>query len=121
MILSIVKSYIPDLFFWIICTIYRNIIKKDIKWLSRNYFKNINGWKIGHFLSYLYKGVYFKIENFLNFITIGFIFEIVEYLIETKTNIEYVDSSIINDTIINSCGYITGSLLFILLKNNSKK
>lgn len=73
------------------------------------------------FLSYLYKGVYFKIENFLNFITIGFIFEIVEYLIETKTNIEYVDSSIINDTIINSCGYITGSLLFILLKNNSKK
>lgn len=49
MILSILKSYIPDLFFWIICTIYRNIIKKDIKWLSRNYFKNINGWKIGHF------------------------------------------------------------------------
>ena len=105
-------SYLPDLVFWIICTLWRNKQKRDIIWLKKKYIKNYTGWNIGHFLSYFIKGVYFKTKYILEFFFIGFIFEIIEYFIQHKTSIKFVDSSIIRDPIINMSGYISG-IIFV--------
>lgn len=97
-------SYLPDIIFGIITLIYRKHTNSDIHWLRKNYFLNINGWKIGHFLSYMIKGLLFNKKYILFFVLIGFLFEIFEYY----TTIENIDSDIIGDTITNTLGYIFG-------------
>jgi len=109
-------SYLPDLVFWIICTIWRNKQKTDIIWLKKKYIKNYTGWNIAHFLSYFIKGAYFKTKYILEFFFIGFIFEIIEYFIQHKTSIKFVHSSIIIDPIINMSGYISGIIIFYVVQ-----
>ena len=113
----IIISYIPDLVFWTICTIWRNKQKRDIEWLKKKYIKNYNGWNIGHFISYFIKGAYFKTKYILEFFLIGFIFELIEYLIQHKTSINFVRSSIIRDTIINMSGYISGIIFIVIVRS----
>lgn len=110
-------SYIPDLVFWITCTIWRNKNKRDIKWLQKKYIKNYNGWNIGHFVSYFIKGAYFNTKYILEFFLIGFIFEFIEHFIQYKTGINFVRSSIIRDTIINMTGYICGIILVYVVRS----
>jgi len=112
----ILISYLPDFLFWIMCNLYRNNKKRDILFLRKDIIGYCNGWAIGHFISYFIKGMIFQEKYFFIFFLIGFSFEILEYLIEKKTNIPYVDSSIINDPIINSMGYICGIITTIVIK-----
>ena len=117
----ILLSYIPDFIFWILLTIYRNIKKKDIKFLKRNYIRNLNGWNIGHFLSYFAKGFFFKLNYIFHFFLFGFLFEIFEYYIQYKSNIKFVDSSIVIDPFINIFGYIFGTITIYIFRKFIKK
>ena len=101
----ILISYIPDFLFWFFITTLRNKTNKDIIFLRQNYILHCNGWQLGHFLSYFIKGLYFQENYFLQFFFIGLFFEFFEYFIQEKTNIKFVDSSIIKDPIINTLGY----------------
>ena len=114
----IIFSYIPDFLFWSLCTVIRNKQKKDIDFLRKKYICNLNGWAFGHFISYYTKGLYFQERYCLDFFFIGFFFEIVEYFIEHHTNVEFVDSSIIIDPIINSLGYMSGVITIYIIKTN---
>jgi len=109
-------SYLPDLVFWITCTIWRYKQKKDIIWLKKKHIKNYTGWNIGHFLSYFIKGAIFKTKYILEFFIIGFIFELIEYFIQHKTSIKYVSSSISIDPIINMSGYISGVIFIFVVQ-----
>ena len=55
MVLDRLKSFLPDLIFWITTVIYRNYKNQDINFLRKTYFFGMNGWMIGHLISYFLK------------------------------------------------------------------
>ena len=114
-------SYLPDFLFWSSINYYRNIKNRDVKILRNNYFLNVSGWEILHFISYLLKGIFFGKKYFIHFISIGLIFEFFELFVQENSeylNIKFVDSQVITDTIVNSLGYIVGCIIIYFLFKN---
>ena len=116
---QILNIYLHDLIFWGVITLYRNYKKKDIYFLRNNYFKlrkiNINGWTIFHLMSYSIKGYKYRKNKIIILFLSGLLFEIIEYIIENKTNIKYVDSKILTDPFINLFGYLTGMFFYFFI------
>lgn len=116
---QILNIYIHDLIFWGVITLYRNYKKKDIYFSRNNYFKlgkiNINGWGIFHLISYSIKGYKYRKNKIIILFLSGLLFEIIEYIIEHKTNIKYVDSKILTDPFINLFGYLMGMFFYFFI------
>ena len=106
------------LIYWITLVLYREITQQDIHVLRKNMItinkSTCNGWCVSHFIHYLLLG-YFAPKYWLYFILIGLLFEIMEIPLNHVS--KYIDSKIIEDTVTNSMGVITGLCLHKLYPN----
>ena len=66
-------------------------------------------------MSYIIKGYKYRINKIIILFLIGLLFEIIEYIIEYKTNIKYVDSKILTDPFINLFGYLIGMFFYFFI------
>lgn len=101
--------YIISIFFWGSMVIYREIKKQDVAILRKNIFGNLNGWSLLHFIHYTALG-YMAPDYFWYLVLIGFLFEIAEMGLNKFS--KYIDSKIVEDTMVNTSGLIFGVILF---------
>ena len=106
---NIIIVYLVGIILWLTLVIYREITKHDIDILRFNIICKCNGWCIGHFIHYLILG-YLAPDYLLILIIFGFIFELIEIPLNKLSH--YIDSKIIQDTFVNTCGLICGYFLF---------
>lgn len=108
-------SYLWDIVIWLLVTAYRNHINRDLQMLRIPIPLVKNGWGLGHFASYFCKGVQFGVGSTLWFFLVGASFELVEQALSMFHVGRFVDSSLVDDPIINTAGYVTGALLAALM------
>ena len=100
--------------FWLILVIYREYYQRDILVLRKKIINNCNGWCLAHYIHYIFLG-YLAPNYWLQLIFIGVIFEIIEIPLNKLS--KYIDSKLIEDSITNSLGVLTGLLLYNLFPN----
>ena len=106
---NIIIIYLISIILWVGSVIYREINMHDINLLRYNIIYKCNGWCVGHFIHYLILG-YLAPDYLLILIFFGFIFELIEIPLNNLS--PYIDSKIIQDTFVNTCGLICGYFLF---------
>lgn len=117
--------YAAAITWWVFTIVYREyIINKDINFLRTSYFTvppprpltyQCNGWCIGHFFNYALLGFFAPLYAPLA-IFLGALFEILEFFIEKRTKIRFVDAKIWQDIITNTAGTIFGYIISPLHK-----
>jgi len=108
---NIIIVYGIGLIYWISLVLYREFTNKDIDFLRINRFLNCNGWCISHFFHYIVLG-YCAPNYWIYIIFIGIIFECIEFGLNNIS--PFIDSKIIEDTIINTIGVLFGIGLYKL-------
>lgn len=100
--------------YWLSIVIYREYIGCDILILRKNIIAGCNGWCVGHFFQYLALG-YFSPKYFCYFIVIGIAFEFLEIALHRLS--KYIDSKLLEDSITNTLGILTGVFLSNMFPN----
>ena len=100
--------------YWLSIVFYREYIGCDVLFLRKNVIAGCNGWCIGHFFHYLALG-YFSPKYFRLFIVLGIAFEFLEMWLNNFS--QYIDSKLVEDTITNTAGVLTGVFLSNMFPN----
>ena len=105
--------YLLSIIIWLLLVIYREITKRDIDCLRTNIFFKCNGWCIGHFIHYVLLG-YFA-PNFIGILIIlGILFELLEIPLNKAS--KYIDSKLVQDSIVNTIGLMVGYYIHKYMK-----
>lgn len=112
---AVIYVYAIAIIFWLTLVVWREVNQKDVKWMRQVYVEDVpvvdelNGWAIGHFLNYLVLG--FLAPQLWPYIAAaGVAFELLEVPMGAVVS-KYIDSKLIEDTIVNTTGLAIGVLL----------
>lgn len=101
---SIIIIYTITIIFWLSLVAYREYHNRDIQLLRETYYK-CDGWCLLHFFNYILLG-FFAPKYWKQIAVIAFTYEILEIYFHKFS--QFIDSKIINDTIINTTGLFVG-------------
>ena len=108
-LINILIIFTIAILFWLSIVFVREIKKKDIEILRKNIISTCNMWCVGHFFTYLILG-YLAPKYWIHIIIVGILFEILEMFLN-KISV-YIDSKLIEDSVVNSLGVLIGVLLY---------
>ena len=100
--------------YWLSLVFYREYNKRDVIILRKNIIFKCNGWCVSHFVHYLLLG-YFSPKYYRQIIVTGIVFEIIEIPLNRLS--KYIDSKLVEDSVTNTMGILTGLLLSKIIPN----